>query len=98
MQERGSAQAIGTLELGDGDPIGQAQMVKRVTGLNAVKNPGVWMAARHRGLGRRSRQIDYYTGNQLRRCQAVGLLEFGTADMIACCNLVECIAILDDIG
>jgi len=41
VQEGGGTHAIGTLEFRDGNPVGQAQVVKCITGLNVVNNPTV---------------------------------------------------------
>jgi hypothetical protein len=64
MQECGGAQTIGALEIGDGNPIGQAQTVKGITGLNGISDPTVRCAARQRGLGTHGRDIKNHSGNQ----------------------------------
>jgi hypothetical protein len=98
VQERGIAHAIGTLEFGDGNPKGLAQTIERIAGLDDVGgDPGTRRAARDRGLGGHGRYVEDYPGKQLRRQQAVGLLELGAADPVACCQIVQRITGLDDV-
>ena len=67
MQEGGGAHAIGSLEVGDSNPIGQAQAVERITRLNVINDPTERRTAGQWSLGAHGRNVNNHTGNQFRR-------------------------------
>jgi hypothetical protein len=67
MQEGGGAQTIGALEIRDGNPVGQAETVEGITGLNVISDPTIRRAAGQGGLGAHGWDIQDRAGNQLWR-------------------------------
>ena len=49
VQAGGAAQTIGTLEVGNRNPIDLADMEERIARLDDINNPGIRRATRHRG-------------------------------------------------